>query len=163
MNNWLSLLTWTPFWWDVSQLGMIGYHTHTQVHLIFLQIIAHAWKTQRPSAHKTGVQNRPLYVYFYASIHEQNLNWRSYTRKRKTLKLHSDRTAKHRSSGPKRICAPNNLKASLILTTLNTSALLSHLVGEECTRNKVNSKWRRKERATKNRNTSLYSRDLTTE
>jgi len=78
MNNWLSLLTWTPFWRDVSQLEMMGYHMHTQVQLIFLQTIAHAWITQRPAANKRDVHNRPLYVYFSTRIHEQNLNWWNY-------------------------------------------------------------------------------------
>jgi hypothetical protein len=88
----------------------------------------------------------------------------TYTRTKFKLTKPQSNTTDHkvvRLPYPKPICAASNLKACLILTTLNSSALLSHLVGEECTRDKVNSKWRPKEWAPKDGSTSLDA--LTTE
>jgi hypothetical protein len=101
--------------------------------------------------HTKHVQHRPLYEYFYTRT------------KFKLTKLHTNTQRLERCIATlllTTICVASNLNACLILTTLNMSVLLSHLVGVVRTRDNVNSKWRPNEWATKDRSTSLDSRGL---
>jgi len=149
MNNWLSsperhfggmFHSWE--WWAI-----------TRTHKYNLYFYKQSLMLEQHNALQHTKQTYSTVHCMCIFIHEQNLNWRNYTR------THNATNAALLPY-PKPICVASNLKACLILTTPTMSVLLSHLVGVECTRHKVNSKWRPNEWATKDRSTSLNSRAL---